>query len=140
MYPSPLSASTSALAFFAEGSGFGLKTEPSRPQKDEGAPPPPRPVYSHHTGPRRPLMHADSPVLTARARGPARWESSAIRFLTENKRTDALYSYHRFDTRASSTEAFLMKCRGSTNSSFSFLMSRVGILTLAAAVALIGIW
>ena len=47
----------------------------------------------------RPLMHADSPVLTARARGPARWESSAIRFLTENKRTDALYSYHRFDTR-----------------------------------------
>jgi len=51
MYPSPLSASTSALAFFAEGSGFGLKTEPSRPQKDEGAPPPPRPVYSHHTGP-----------------------------------------------------------------------------------------
>ena len=101
MYPSPLNActSTSALAFFAEGSGFGLKTEPSRPQKDEGAPPPPRPVYSHHTGPRRPLMHADSPVLTARARGPARWESSAIRFLTENKRTDALYSYHRFDTR-----------------------------------------
>ena len=51
MYPSPLNASTSALAFFAEGSGFGLKTEPSRPQKDEGAPPPPRPVYSHHTGP-----------------------------------------------------------------------------------------